>query len=337
VHWRVTSADTHVVHGTFSFGVAAAAGGAVVEHSPYDPGAPLATVLRWLVRVGVAALVGGIGFGRLVLGSAAFGDAEAARTVLAHYARGLVTGGLVLAAPATAFALLVQSAAATGTDLAGALPQLGAILTGSSWGTWWLLRSALLALVATTYRRPGRSETLASAGAVLLLPLTLSMSGHAIAADGVLSRVLAVLSDWLHVIAAGLWCGGVFVFAVGMRPELAALEPERAAAFGRTAVARFSDVAITSVIVLLVTGTIASVVHVGSLAALLGTTYGQLVLAKLALLVPLVALGYLNYRSGLPAAIRVDVTPSVRIETILLLIVLLLSAALTGIDLPHPA
>jgi copper transport protein len=338
VHWRVTSADTHVVHGTFAFGVASTpAGGNVVEHSPYDPGAPLATALRWLVLVGVTAIVGGIGFRRLVLRPPAFADTEPARAVLDRVAERLTSNGIALAFTATAAALLVQTAAAIGTDLVHALPALGAIVGASTWGTWWVVRMLALVLLANVHRRTERGYVRASVAGALVLALTLSASGHAIAAEGALARGFAILSDWGHLIATGLWCGGVFSFALGLRPALAALEPERTAGFGRTVIARFSDVAITSVIVLIVTGTIAGVLHVGSLAALLHTAYGQLVLAKVALLAVLLVLGYGNYRRGLPAATRVDVARSVRVETILLLIVLALSAALTGIDLPHPA
>jgi copper transport protein len=57
----------------------------------------------------------------------------------------------------------------------------------------------------------------------------------------------------------------------------------------RVAVRRFSDLALTSVITLAVTGGYLAVREVGSLGALAGTSYGRLVLAKAALLVAVIA------------------------------------------------
>jgi putative copper export protein len=127
------------------------------------------------------------------------------------------------------------------------------------------------------------------------------------------------------------------VFATGMRPAGAVLSAEARGAFARTVAARFSNVALASVGAIVVTGTYGAVLHVASWQALAGDGYGRIILAKIALLIPLLALGYGNYRRCRPGAPPADLVPTVAAEAALVVIILALSAVLTGLALPHPA
>ena len=167
--------------------------------------------------------------------------------------------------------------------------------------------------------------------AVLLafaIGVTPALSGHA--------RVegpLAVLSDAVHVAAAGVWAGGLaflallLVVAGGDRWRLAA-----------SAVPRFSLLALASVTALLATGLVNGLFEVRSLASLWETTYGQLLLVKAALLLPLLALGAFNNRVSVPALRAATAGPELRrrfsravaIELAVMVVVVGVTAALVA-------
>jgi copper transport protein len=163
----------------------------------------------------------------------------------------------------------------------------------TSFGQVWVARAilglavAVLAIVALRRRSSPSTALVALASAIAV---TLALSGHAR-----IEGSLGVVSDSLHVVAAGVWAGGlaflalVLVEAGGDRWSLA-----------RTAVPRFSTLAVASVAVLVVSGIVSGFLEVRSWSALWETTYGQLLLAKVAILVPLLALGAYNNRVSVP-------------------------------------
>lgn len=315
VTWRVTSADTHVVHGEFSFGIATVVHARAGEtRSVYDPSGIPATFFRWLTLVGSLAVAGGIGFALLVL------RAEPETEVLRARCAGLVRGGIIGAIVGAMGALVVQSAAATGTDAIRGLAGADEVLTSSVWGWMWLARIAALTMVALLARSlRGPVAALALAVAAVLL-LTLSLSGHALIAPA-LPPGTAIVADWLHLAAAALWSGGIFVLLRGP--------------VTRAIVARFSTVAVASVAAIVLTGVAGAIAHLPAPAALVTTPYGLVIVAKAALLLPLLALGYRNLQRGRSADRTVDVTATVAREAALLVVVLVLSAVLTGLPLPH--
>ncbi|MFC4949995.1 cytochrome c oxidase assembly protein [Pseudonocardia sp. GCM10023141] len=167
------------------------------------------------------------------------------------------------------------------------VPKLSAAMT-------WALTAVIAVLVLIGCRTVltwGWSTVLL--GLALIGPLPVTMTGHS-ATGG--SHDIATNSLVLHVIAATLWVGGlVAVLAVA-----AARGPDRAAALA-TAVPRFSGLALVCWLVLAVTGVVNALVRI-PLWALLGSSYGALVLLKVAALLVLGALGALHRRSSVPAA-----------------------------------
>ena len=99
---------------------------------------------------------------------------------------------------------------------------------------------------------------------------------------------------------------------------------------------RFSTLAVGSVAVLVLAGIASAYIEVGAWRGLWETTYGQLVLAKASLLVPLLALGALNNRVAVPRLRRGMDRPrerrrfarTVAGELCLMLVVIGLTAAL---------
>jgi copper transport protein len=125
-------------------------------------------------------------------------------------------------------------------------------------------------------------------GAILL---TLSLSSHNAAVVEV--RTAAIFSDYVHLLAAGFWVGGLFHLALGVPLILQTLSQSQRRAVLSTLMPRFSTVAILSVGTLIVTGLYSGWVQVTIVEAV-ATPYGLTLLAKLGLVGLLVFLGALN-------------------------------------------
>ena len=114
--------------------------------------------------------------------------------------------------------------------------------------------------------------------------MTFAVSGHATSEH---PRWLATTSDSLHLLAMSAWVGGLAYLLIALLPRR---EPDEL----RRALPVFSWVAYVSVATLAITGTYQAWLGVGSWRALVVTTYGQLVLVKIALFLALIAIGNLS-------------------------------------------
>ena len=203
---------------------------------------------------------------------------------------------------------------ASGEDLSPWL--LVEALFGTRVGQLWIERILLgiLTVTVATYganlrRRPGYMASLrrsayranlrrsayswgAALAASALLLMTLTQQSHA-AADG---RFLPFAADWLHVIAASLWMGGLLGFPILLIGPLRVMSAERRGKLLDRLVPRFSRVATMAVMSLILTGLVAILLHVPSLSALINTPYGRFLSIKLWLLIFLLALGAQNLR-----------------------------------------
>jgi len=192
--------------------------------------------------------------------------------------------------------LAAEAAGMSGLPLARAisLDTLGLVLGKTVFGRLWILRCALLIGVAAVLLGGGRSTKKEPAPrwpfvALVLAAVylaSLAWAGHAAAGQGTGGWV-QVISDVVHLLAAGAWLGAL--------PGLVLLL-DRAAEFDAAARAtrRFSIVGMASVAALILTGFVNAWFLVGSVPALVGTPYGQLLLAKLALVVLMVSLAAVN-------------------------------------------
>lgn len=151
------------------------------------------------------------------------------------------------------------------------------------------------------------------------LVLAASVTGHPWTAD---PRSLAVGADAVHLAAAAIWVGGLvaMVAVIGLIGDRARLAT------------RFSAVALGAVAVVAVAGSISAIIQVNSWSALVETGYGRLVLAKVAGLVVLASIGWLNRRQLLPVVTQVyaPLRRSMRVELAIAAVVLGLTAALIG-------
>ena len=104
---------------------------------------------------------------------------------------------------------------------------------------------------------------------------------------------LAPIADAVHLYGAALWVGGLAAVLRARRWLREPAPPE----FARAVLGGFSRFAWLGVVLVVSAGVILGYILVGTVDGLVGTAYGWVVLAKGALLVPMVALGAWNRRT----------------------------------------
>jgi len=107
---------------------------------------------------------------------------------------------------------------------------------------------------------------------------------------------LSLALDWMHVTAGAVWLGGlVGLVILGVRTPAGA----RVDVLGLV-VPRFSRTGLACVLLLIASGVGASIVHLPTVSSLWGTSYGQAILAKVALLACALVAGGINYARTTP-------------------------------------
>jgi copper transport protein len=171
------------------------------------------------------------------------------------------------------------------------------------YGSGTLVRSLLVLIclvvwylaLRTTNLKAQRTRILLSIPFVLAA-LSLAITGHAIAANPTIVRLPA---DMLHSLAAAVWAGGLLQLIAFMRHGKADGVDVPSATH------RYSNIALGAVCVLVVTGVIAAIGEIGwSLDAARDTRYGQLVIAKVLLLICIVPLAWINRRRNVTAVME---------------------------------
>ncbi|HMQ02738.1 MAG TPA: copper resistance protein CopC [Pyrinomonadaceae bacterium] len=349
VDWRALSADDHMIDGKFEFQVGTAlsdlppstpsADHEGMDHSAHESEPAVGwpqSLVRWLIYVGMMLLTGGLGFRLFV----ADGELSRSETFNGRMIIAVAVGSTLLL-----FGLLVALALQTRIVM-GTINTSSAIsiLRETSFGLTWMLQAAtvLLSLALIVAARTISSFPAKRAlfvGAFVLSLITLlgsSLSGHARAAMNEYS--FAILSDWLHLAAASIWIGGLFVIAFAIPPVLRGIDPDAANEQLATWIRRFTRLAVPAVILLALTGLYNSWIHVDSFSALIETTYGQVLLTKVLIAGVMVVLGGINGfilqrqleagSTGSEGKAGSGLFRKVRVEGLLALAVLLLAALL---------
>jgi len=334
VAWRVVSSDSHPIHGAFVFHVGKPGAGAsgvaakVLDEQGGSRSVDVAFgVVRFLTFLAILLIVGGA----LSLAYVVRGES----TVRRESIWAGVSVASVLLAVVSLMGIGIEGAKASGLGLSSAARwSLISDVLDTRFGRISLLRAALALIVAgvgaaALLQRDQRGRLLAwvAVGLAAGAALTPALSGHA-RVDG----RTAVLSDWAHVLAAGAWAGGLaFLVLVLIRGR------ERWALAARI-VPRFSDLAVVSISVLLSAGVLSGFLEVRSWSGLWDTTYGRLLLVKVALVLPVLALGAFNNRVSVPR-LRANVASalerrrfltSVAVELALAVVIVGVTAALVA-------
>ena len=173
---------------------------------------------------------------------------------------------------------------------------VSALLSSTAIGAAWKLRMAMLALAALAALVAGGRDIWLSAVAICsaVALATLAWTGHG-AMDEAAKGWAHLIADILHLIASGAWVGALLglvllVSRPGVRVDAAHLGLTHRALHGFGAIGTI--VVGTIVITGLVNGWM--LIGIGNLAALPGSTYGQILIAKLALFIAMLGLASLN-------------------------------------------
>lgn len=261
--YAVVALDGDLVKGSFPFGVAtpvdpASTAGGLSQDDP-DQVEPGTAVPRALLFLGLSLALGGAVGGVLVTRST--GRASPVRPLVAAGSLTALTGAAVL---------LTQVVGVDGSRLVQGL-------TTSPAAQLLAAEGALLAVAAATSRRPARGVLAVAAlvGVVLLE----GIRAHPSEAVGTVGVALTVV----HLTAAAVWVGAlVHLVRVGL-----AWRGQSLAAW--VAAAAYARLAIWLFLVVAATGTLTALTLLPTAADWTGTTYGQVLLAKLALFAGAVA------------------------------------------------
>jgi len=111
-------------------------------------------------------------------------------------------------------------------------------------------------------------------------------------------------SDVLHGLAASVWVGGIACLLLALPGATRKLQGDERGRLLFGTLARFSPIALGSVIAIAATGVIQAYIDVRSFHGLLHTTYGALIVVKVVLLLALIGLGWVNRERVIPALER---------------------------------
>lgn len=258
--------------------VGLAIGGAANERGLLDPGAIVrygVPIARTLVNIGAAGLIGSL----VMVVWALDTDKPEGRVAMDLAAASAAV--LTVASLATLLLTYLDVTGLTFTGDASFGAGLAQFVTDIELGRLWLLQVLLSA--ATTvlcFAIRDRRWVLLALIVALSILLPIASQGHAAGAAG---HAQAVNSLLVHLVGAAVWLGGlitlVCVSRVVDRARLAVL------------VSRYSTLAFFAFIGVASSGVVSAMLRIGSVEALIGSGYGQIVLLKAAALVVLGVLG----------------------------------------------
>ncbi len=299
LEWRsVSTIDGHIREGSVGFGVGTAAVGGAVElqQGPLAGLGPVRAAVRWLFYAALFVFAGGL-FNALLLAPGrpvgawliphdprdGLGAAGLDTRVLADRAtRRTVRAGWIAAAGAVAV-VAVETLDAAGAGWSSARDFL---LSGNAGASRLILVAALVGAAATAGRHPPAAGVLAGVALVAI-----SQGGHA---AGVELAAVAVVTDWVHLLAAAVWIGGIAQVTWTWLPSLRAGGREVRRTILQGVLARFGRVALPAFLAVALTGLVNALLQLGALEELWRSGYGRLLAAKIVLVAIVAGLSYLH-------------------------------------------
>ena len=196
--------------------------------------------------------------------------------------------------------LLAVTANMAGSAAAALDPNtIGTVLFDTSFGRVWCWRLLFAFLLIGACLAPlARRRMPAILVLTLLLLVSLGWVGHAVEGQGV-TRLVHQINQMVHMLAAGLWLGGLvplsWLLGQARSPSGAAWIP-----VARDVLPRFSHMGYAAVALLAGTGAINTLLLVGSVEALTGTSYGRLLSLKILLFSVMIVIALINRFRLLP-------------------------------------
>jgi copper transport protein len=292
VNWVALGDDGHTVAGSFQFGVPSAGGAAPpgagrllattsangTERAPTESFVSVAA--RWLAALAAFVMLGGAML--LLRLRARLGD-DQIRAAAERRWSSLARAALVLALLATIVEAVERSRG----------PQGGfdfSLLTASTANVAVLVRLAVLVVGgALVVLAPQLRRGLVLGGTGALALAALAIDGHVATARS--APVAAAVLQVVHLLSAGTWVGGVIVLAASVVPAArAAGQPAVALRAARS----FTAIALPAAVLTIVTGVIAAVREVSRWYFLRWSSYGHVLIVKVALVAIVLGFGALT-------------------------------------------
>jgi copper transport protein len=319
VSYRVISVDGHPVGGSLTYSVGAPSATPPAPTVAEGDDAGLRAGMSVTRYVGYAGLI-------LLVGPAVMLALLWPQRLNRRPVARLLWIGLGLVGASALAALWLQAPYTTGTALAEVTTADLRDVLSSTYGQAHLVRLGVLVAVAVMLRPltsgdAGRTDLLLLGVLAVVGFSTWPAAGHAIGSPlPAVSLVVTVV----HLAAAAFWVGGLvvlggFLLRRANERELGAILPV------------WSGWAATAVVSLLVAGLMLAVIEVGTPEALLSTSYGRLLLAKLGLVAVVVAVAAYSrrlVRQRLATTRTTAMRVAVAVEALVLAIVVGVSAVL---------
>lgn len=228
---------------------------------------------------------------------------------------------------------------------------------GTRFGDLWTARVLLLALTAGLFAashafRDEQPELVRPFWSAAVWPMTIVLGTFSVGSHAAGSLILpwvAVFNDWLHILAVGLWAGGLTALALVLPPALAPYEGDARRLALLAVLRRFSRWATAALLLVIASGVYSAALWIGKPSDISQTPFGGALLLKLILVAGLLLVGLVHHLALHPAryarwqaALRPLVTrvqafvPSLRLEMLVAAMVILSVSQLSATPVPVP-
>lgn len=225
------------------------------------------------------------------------------RSRLSRRLEGVVRAALVASAVATLIGLLLQAIIVAGLEETDLQRSQFESVAGTTFGQWYMLRFPILAGLyvlltgqvsrwALDRSRTNRVWWGAWIALALVLLSTSTLTGHAAVSDPL---ALGIPNDVVHLVAGSVWFSGIVLLAVYLPDGWLGKDESQRLQLLAPVVVRFSLVALTSITIVAVTGTLNSYLNIARFADLFESGYGRSLLLKLALFGVILLMGAVNH------------------------------------------
>lgn len=361
VRWRTAAADGHPSVGSFAFRVAAPVGSDTLavavpgsdsarapspadrstEPAASNPAAaawdaeatsPAFVVARAVAFAALLALIGAVMLRIAVLPRARELEQRVRDDIAATTASRAILVSIVFLA-ATVTRLYLQS-----RMMRGDAAQMQAMAMATHWGAAWRLQLGAGVLALIGFLLAARRLTVGwaiAAFASIALAASTALGAHAAAAQRL--HIVSIIADALHVIGAAGWLGSLlWLVVVGISRYASSSEGHgpRVAVLVRA----FSPAALSFAVLVTVTGATSAWLRLGTVSALWSTSYGQVLLLKLAVLAAVAGTGFHNWKRVQPTLGTNDATSrlarTATAELVIAFIVIIVTAVLVAMPTP---
>lgn len=332
VVWANVSADDgHPNKGGFAFNVPAAPGSAVSSAAPAvtttstsdlvgsssdSVAEGVNLIAGWLGILAFVLVGGGAAFLLICLAPALNQSGEAGHALWSRLNRRfalIALAAAVIGIIAALASLIAKANIATGESIGQILSSsvLGDMLVPWSGRVWIAREAAFVAILAAAlvmllrHRGVGSGRPkltgarvmgiIAALGAVGLV--LQSLDSHLAAGHVARHGPLGTVALALHLVAVGAWVGGLGVGALLLAPLWRGLDADLRRVIASKVIARFSTLALASVVLIGLSGLYVAILMIPSAGDLLSSSYGQALDLKVVLFLVLIVIGALNRKT----------------------------------------